>query len=60
MKLGHITNYTLGPNFAEKELFDSSMPLEHYEAIKASHVDKSSMFTIRVNNISDEIRYYSN
>ena len=49
---GHITNYHLGPGSAETNEFDSSMPPEHYEALKRAQIDTTTMHTIRVNNIN--------
>ena len=48
---GHITNYHLGPEFAEKPEFDSSMPPEHYNVLAHAQRDIEAMHTIRVNNV---------
>ena len=48
---GHITNYHLGPEFAEKTEFDSSMPPEHFKVLAYAQRDIEAMHTIRVNNI---------
>ena len=48
---GHITNYHLGPEFAEKPEFDSSMPREHYEVLAHAQRDIDAMHTIRVNKV---------
>lgn len=40
MDTGHITNYHLGQNFDEKPEFDSSMPHEHYDALRKAQIGK--------------------
>ena len=41
----------MGPEFAEKPEFDSSMPLEHYEVLAHAQRDIDAMHTIRVNHV---------
>lgn len=52
---GHITNYLLGPGEQKLEGFDSTMPPSHREALRAAQLDKSTLFSIRVNNIGEEL-----
>ena len=52
---GHITNYSLGAASTEPPPFDSSMPEEHYKALEAAKIDKTTMHTIRVNNIDKSV-----
>ena len=40
-----------------KEEFDSTMPPEHYEALKAAKLDITSMHSIRVNNADQNFTY---
>ena len=51
---GHITNYSLGAKHADLIPFDSSMPKEHYNALREAQIDKTAMHSIRVNNVEND------
>lgn len=52
---GHITNYSLGAKHPDPVPFDSSMPKEHYGALRDAQIDITTMHSIRVNNVESYV-----